>query len=344
MLSIDPTLQKSIIFFGSIVGAIVSFGMIVSVLTRRRFDYRGKHVLVTGGSSGIGLELAKQYLQRGANVSIVARNKDKLKQAKELLDKECKQGNKILTVSVDIGSSLEGVKDALKGCLNELGEVDVLINNAGTSIAGVFEDLSPKDFSTMYNVNVLGSVHVMHAVLPGMKAKHGSKSSKYGGRIVFVASQVAQVAIHGYTAYAASKWAVRGMAEALQMEVKPYNIYVSVAYPPDTDTPGYELEMTTKPELTKKISESGTVFSPASVANDILVGSTRGTFHISSGLDGYLLKLVHPGMSPVNDWVEVLQPLLLAPLARFIALFYLLQWDSMCAQHRRRSAENKKTK
>ncbi|RYH21495.1 SDR family NAD(P)-dependent oxidoreductase [archaeon] len=58
------------------------------------------------------------------------------------------------------------------------------------------------------------------------------------GHIVFVSSQVAQAAIHGYTAYAASKWALRGLAEALQMELKPYNVSVSVAYPPDTRTPG----------------------------------------------------------------------------------------------------------
>lgn len=66
-----------------------------------------------------------------------------------------------------------------------------------------------------------------------------------------------QAAIHGYTAYAASKWALRGLAEALQMECKPFNIYISVSYPPDTDTPGYKEEMTTKPDLTKTISESG---------------------------------------------------------------------------------------
>lgn len=83
----------------------------------------------------------------------------------------------------------------------------------------------------MLRINVMGSILPTRACLSAMK-----KNRK--GKIIFVSSQVGQIAIHGYTAYGASKWAVRGMAEALQQEVKPFNISVSIAYPPDTDTPG----------------------------------------------------------------------------------------------------------
>ena len=114
------------------------------------------------------------------------------------------------------------------------------------------------------------------------------------------------------------------------MELKPYNITVSVCYPPDTDTPGYDEEMKTKPLLTKKLSESGSLFKPADVAKDIVTYSNRGYFGISTGLDGWLLKQLHPGMSPVNCIWETVQPILFSPLARIISIFYVKMWDSEC--------------
>jgi 3-dehydrosphinganine reductase len=114
------------------------------------------------------------------------------------------------------------------------------------------------------------------------------------------------------------------------MEVKPYNIFVSVSYPPDTDTPGYQEEMETKPFLTKKLSESGSVFKPSQVASDIVTYSAKGYFGISNGLDGWLLKQLHPGMSPINNLWEFTQGVLMASLARFIAMFYILSWDIEC--------------
>ena len=157
------------------------------------------------------------------------------------------------------------------------------------------------------------------------------KANKSSTRIVFVSSQVAQAALHGYTAYAASKWALRGLAEALQMEVKPHGILVSVAYPPDTDTPGYEVEMATKPDLTKKLSETGSLFTSQDVANDIVKYSGQGYFGISTGLDGWMLKQAHPGLSPVNNLWETLQLVLLSPIAKIIGIFVVLTWDLQCA-------------
>lgn len=228
--------------------------VILSMATQRSFKYHGKHVVVTGGSSGIGLDLSKEYAKRGAHVTIVARNKQKLIDAEKAVRDVCKDRNQCInTVSVDISGPFDDVVAKLSSAVASAGTADVIVNCAGTSVAGAFDELAAPDFERMYKVNVLGTVHVTKALLPAMKETGG-------GRIVFVSSQAAQAALHGYSAYAASKWALRGLAEALQMEVKPYNIFVSVAYPPDTDTPGYEVEMQTKPELTRKISESGSVF------------------------------------------------------------------------------------
>ena len=88
--------------------------------------------------------------------------------------------------------------------------------------------------------------------------------------------------------------------------------------------------MLTKPDITKRLSDSGSVFSPAVVARDILRYSACGYFGISTGLDGWLLKQLHPGMGPVNNWWEVVQGILFAPLCRVISLFYVVGWDMEC--------------
>ena len=260
----------------------------------------------------------------GARVTIVARNQKKLDVALKQISPYCEANNqKAMAISCDTSASFEECQKKL--VTDDVGTVDVLVNCAGTSIAGSFDALDIDSFENMLKTNVLGSIYPTRALLPGMKEK-----SAKGGRIVFVASQVAQVAIYGYTAYAASKWALRGLAEALQMEVKPYGIMVSICYPPDTETPGYEAEMLTKPDITKRLSESGDVFSSDDVADDIVTYSAKGYFGISTGFDGWLLKQLHPGMSPINNLWEVWQGILFSGLARFISLFYIAGWDSEC--------------
>lgn len=88
-------------------------------------------------------------------------------------------------------------------------------------------------------VNYLGGVYCTKSVVDSMK-------SRKFGRILFVSSQAGQIGVYGYTAYSATKFAIRGLAEALQMELKPFNIYISVSYPPDTDTPGFKEELKDK--------------------------------------------------------------------------------------------------
>jgi 3-dehydrosphinganine reductase len=332
---ISVTIRDILIY--SIVFAIFVLVLVLisSKLTEKSFDCKKKHVLITGGSSGIGLETAKEYIRLGAHVSIVARNTKKLKAAMDVLE-ACKKidGQKLTSESLDVSSNPEEVTRKINDLVKRMGNIAVLVNCAGTSFAGEFDVANPEKLEYMLNVNVLGSAYPTHAALKSMKA------AGQGGRVIFVASQVAQVAIHGYAHYAASKWALRGLAEAIQMEVKPHGIYVSVCYPPDTDTPGYEEEMKTKPDITKLLSESGSVFQPAEVARDLVWYSGKGYSHISTGLDGWLLKMLHPGMGPVNNIWETAQPIFFAPLARIISLFYVVAWDNICLQEKMK--KNKK--
>ena len=214
------------------------------------YTYKNKHVIITGGSSGIGLEMAKIYLSHGANVTIVARDKKKLEVAVKELSNTLVNINdstkRIKSISLNVSSDLDTVSKALASSVAEFGPCDVLVNCAGTSVAHPFGSTEVDSFRRMYEVNLLGSVYTTQAVLDGMRKQRS-------GRIVFVSSQLGQLGLHGYTAYCASKFALRGFAEALQMELKVHNVYVSVAHPPDTQTPGYDVEMLSKVSCGKYI-------------------------------------------------------------------------------------------
>ncbi|OBS65806.1 hypothetical protein A6R68_05654, partial [Neotoma lepida] len=166
----------------------------------------------------------------------------------------------------------------------------------------------------LMNINYLGSVYPSRAVITTMKERRV-------GRIVFVSSQAGQLGLFGFTAYSSSKFAIRGLAEALQMEVKPYNVYVTVAYPPDTDTPGLAEENKTKVKALKKeilmdmptpletrlISETTAICKPEHVAKQIVKDAIQGNFNSSIGSDGYMLSSLTCGMAPVTSITEGLQ-------------------------------------
>ena len=110
-----------------------------------------------------------------------------------------------------------------------------------------------------------------------------------------------QLGLHGYTGYSVSKYGLRGLAEVLQMEVKPYNIGVSISFPPDTDTPQLQAELGQRDAIQKELASFGTVFEAKVIAWDIWTGVERGKFLIHHGLDGFMLATISAGMSPVHS-------------------------------------------
>lgn len=253
----------------------------------------------------------------------MARNEDKLLQAKKEIEKHSINNKQVvLCISVDVSQDYNQVENVIKQAQEKLGPVDMLVNCAGTAIAGKFEDIEVGTFERLISINYLGSVYPSRAVITTMKERRV-------GRIVFVSSQAGQLGIFGYTAYSASKFALRGLAEALQMEVKPYNVYVTVAYPPDTDTPGYIVENKTKPLETHLISETTSICKPEQVAKQIVKDAIQGNFTSSLGSDGYMLSALTCGMAPVTSITEGLQQVVTMGLFRTIALFYLGSFDSI---------------
>lgn len=218
----------------SIVAVFVIISLVIYLRWRplagpKRLDLAGKHVLITGGSSGIGKAVAILCARKKALVTIVARNQNKLDEALEEITTAVVSA-KVQARSADV-TNLDNLSQVINEASRQFSRpVDVLVCSAGATNPLRFEDLSMSDFEFVMKVNFLGIVNSVRAVLPGMKQRKS-------GRIVFVSSQVGQVGMFGYTAYASSKFAVRGFAECLYPEVKPFGVHLSVSYPPDTDTP-----------------------------------------------------------------------------------------------------------
>jgi len=190
------------------------------------------------------------------NVFIIARGQKRLDAA---LDEIAAERNRAAQVcrafSADV-SQYEQIK-AVGDAIAEGGHPpDILINSAGIARCNYFDELTLDDFRQTMNINFFGTVNTVKTMLPYMKERRS-------GHIVNISSMAGFLGVFGYTAYGASKFAVRGFSDVLRCELKPYGIHVSVVFPPDTDTPQLWAENETKPLETKMIS--GTV-KPMSAA------------------------------------------------------------------------------
>ena len=147
-----------------------------------------------------------------------------------------------------------------------------------------------------------------------------------------------QAAIYGFTAYSATKFALRGFVEALRMELKPFGVGVTSVYPPDTNTPLLERENAKKPIECKRISEGEGLASPEEVATATVNGmlSHRATIHFF--LDGWFLSHLTVGMLPSDTWGELLVGVFLWPFIRLYGRFMTRSFDRICAEEHARRA------
>lgn len=244
---------------------------------------------ITGGSSGIGLSLARGLAARGHGIALFARDADKLFKAMRLLKSEFRH-IQVTTYPCDVGDGPDMAR-AVAAAVLDHGAPEWAIANAGIAEPGRFLEQPLESHEAQMRTNYMGALYFAKAVTDHMT----------DGRLVFVSSGAAFFGIYGYSAYAPSKFAMRGLAEVLRVELAP-QISVTLAYPPDTDTPQLEAESRTKPAATKEITAGGGLWQPGDVAELILKRAADGRFTVAPGAMMKALLALHSPLGPLLRW------------------------------------------
>lgn len=245
--------------------------------------FEGKAVFLTGGSRGIGREMALQLARSGARVALMARSADEL----EYAALECrKEGAEALVLPGDVSVEADCAA-AVRGALAGFGTLDMLVANAGISMLAPFEDLHDLEpLERVMKVNYLGAVYCTRHALPHLVASRG--------RIVAVASLTGLTGVPTRTGYAASKHAMRGFFDSLRIEVRRHGVSVTVAYPGFVDT---GIRRRTVGEGTGRAP--GRVMPVSACAELILQAASRRSREVvmtRKGKTGRWLKLLAPGL------------------------------------------------
>lgn len=233
-------------------------------------DLARAHVVVTGGSSGIGRAFTRRVVAAGSRVSVLALDDADLTETDRDL---AALGATYAVEPVDV-TDRPAVEKAIAASEAALGPCDVLLTCAGIAHPGYFERLDDDVFRRTMEVDYFGTLYALRAVLPGMMARRR-------GSAVGISSAAGLVGIFGYTPYAPAKFAVRGLLEALRCEAAPYGVHVGCVCPPDTDTPQLAYENRFKPPETRAISGQVRTRSADEVAAAIVRGIEARRFLIT---------------------------------------------------------------
>ena len=202
-------------------------------------DVKGKNIIVTGGSLGIGKETAKSLFEKGANVLITGRSEERLQNAKLYTNADI--------LEFDI-ADFDNLKQNAKKCLEILdNRVDVLINNAGIGVRASVEELNIHDFLKVFNVNVFGLSLFTKEIIPLMKAKKS-------GTIVNIGSTASLKGYKNGSIYSSSKFAVRCLSQCWQAELRPFNIRVCQVNPSEVTTAFANKERVERKEIHNKLT------------------------------------------------------------------------------------------
>ncbi len=243
--------------------------------------FAGKNAIITGGSSGIGAELARRLRGRGANLALIARDPAKLeKMRRELL--AARGGGEIGIFPCDV-TDYKAAASVIGRIADSFGPPDFLFNFAGILSSGYFEELPVEDFRRVMETNFFGLL-TTKAALPYFK-------SKRGGHIVNMSSVSGLMGVFGYSSYCASKFAVTGLTESLRTELKPQGIKVHLVMPTEIDTPMMEGVKDARPPENVKLARTAGVLSAGEAADSIVDGVSKGRFIIIPGAKPQLLVL-----------------------------------------------------
>lgn len=192
---------------------------------------KGRTALITGGGSGIGLEIATTYAQLGASVTVVGRKEDRLKEAAEVIGKA---GGAVMFKKCDV-RNYDEVKAAVDATVERFGSLDILVNNAAGNFVCPSADLSPNGFRTVIDIDLNGTFYGCHAAYPHLKA------SRFGGSIISIITMLGVTGWPGAVHAAAAKGGILSLSRTLAVEWGGDGIRVNTISPgPIGDTEGVQ--------------------------------------------------------------------------------------------------------
>jgi short-subunit dehydrogenase len=202
-------------------GAILlAVWLIVRLIRTASYPLREKVVLITGGSRGLGLVLARHICAQGGNVALIARDAEELARAKSDL---ATRRNTVMTIQCDLLDS-EQIQAAVRRVIDRFGKIDILINNAGIIEVGPLEHLMREDFERAIRLHFWAPFELISQIVPEMRIWGG-------GRIVNISSIGGKVAMPHMASYSASKFALTGFSDAIRAELARDNIHVTTVAP-----------------------------------------------------------------------------------------------------------------
>ena len=241
------------------------------------FDLKGKKALITGASGGIGKEIARTLDSFGAEICISGRNSEELNSLNNTVNQECKIITSDLTKDNDITNLVKGAEE-------ELGQIDILINNAGITKDNIFLRMSDEEWDQVLKVNLYSTFKILKLATKGMVKR------KYG-RIINITSVVGVTGGPGQVNYSSSKAGLIGMTKSLSQELASRNITVNCIAPGFIDTPmTSDLDENRKAKVLSSIP-ANRFGSPEDLSTSILFLAseessyiTGQTIHINGGL------------------------------------------------------------
>ena len=186
-----------------------------------RYSFENRVVLITGGSRGLGLVLARQFAAEGARLALCARDSEELERARA--DLQHRGSGDLLTIPCDVTDRAD-VHRLMERVLDYYGEIDVLVNNAGVIQAGPVQVMTEEDYRLALETHFWGPWYVIDAVLPGMRRRGA-------GRIVNISSIGGKLSVPHMLPYASSKFALVGLSEGLRAELSHEGIQVTTVCP-----------------------------------------------------------------------------------------------------------------
>jgi len=258
-------------------------------MTTEPEEQRRPLAFVSGGSSGIGRACAFELVARGYRVVIAARGAARLNETRQAL--EAVAPGRAFSVVLDV-TDVPGCQAVVDAVQAEHGPIELLVTSAGICEPGLFCDQPLEVLLEQLATNYTGTLALVHRVARTMRDRRA-------GTIVLVSSAMAFLGIHGYAGYAPTKFALHGLAETLFTELHAHGISVSVAFPPDTDTPQYRHELQKKSAAAKVITAGGGLYTADVVAARIISQALRGKFRITHGPVVTFLGMFQSLISPL---------------------------------------------